>query len=269
MRRALSTFRFSTPASTKFSTEVTWGLTQDLNSLRGLAPVVSEVFIPFQSQKSCSDILHVTKDLINNDFVPVPHVPVRRFRSSQELEQFVKDLRALGIRKVLVVGGDDRSPKGPFHGTLQAMQSGLLDGFETVGIAAHANGNPMDQCAEQSFTEKLAWSDQSRVPLFAVTNLCLHPEVLENFVRKISSRLDVYAGVPGPCSLKSLGIFSKLCLSGNLPPQITHASPAALASGMFSPEVFVDHVAKLTPRVHLYSFGGLKKTLEWIAHHRK
>lgn len=265
MRSALAACRrFSSSASIKFSTEVTWSLSQDLKSLRTFSPYVSEIFIPFQSQKSCDDIIKVTKELMENDFVPVPHIPVRRFRSLREFERFVANLQSWGIRKVLIIGGDDKVAKGPLYETLQVLNSGLLQGFEVVGVAAHANGNPVDERSEQSFNEKVAWSKQSGIPLFAVTNLCLNPEALENFVRKIPSQIDVYVGVPGPCSMKTLSIFAELCLSGQVPSQLARTSPGMFSS-MFAPEDFVSRFSKLTPRIHMYSFGGLKKTLEWIA----
>ena len=58
------------------------------------------------------------------------------------MDWYLKELRALGCKDVLVLGGGGAEPAGSLHETMQILESGLLQthGFETVGVAAHPEG---------------------------------------------------------------------------------------------------------------------------------
>ncbi|MFL6573807.1 MAG: hypothetical protein ACJ8G4_18755, partial [Burkholderiales bacterium] len=58
---------------------------------------------------------------------PVPHVSARRIRDRDEFHDFLQKAAAQhGVHRVLLLGGDEPRPKGPFADSLQVLEQGVL-----------------------------------------------------------------------------------------------------------------------------------------------
>src|SRR5262245_4514950 len=84
-------------------------------------------------------------------FDPVPHVPVRKLASHEELEQVLEQLaRRAGVKQILLIAGDVKEPAGPFTESSTVMKSGLLGdyGITRLSVAGHPEGHPAVSEAE-------------------------------------------------------------------------------------------------------------------------
>ncbi len=91
---------------------------------------------------------------------PVIHLPARGFKDLQDVDSFLQEVRP--AEHVLVVGGSQAEPVGPFSSALELLETGILQkhAVKTVGLAAHiqeADGIPYPTL-EKSFGEKLRWA---------------------------------------------------------------------------------------------------------------
>ena len=83
--------------------------------------------------------------VLEQGFVPVPHISARRLHSQDELEEFLAALQGVGATKnVFAVGGDPNPQFGPYEDSLQLIQTGLFAkyGVEHVSIAGYPEGHP-------------------------------------------------------------------------------------------------------------------------------
>ena len=95
----------------------------------------------------------------------------------------------------------------------------------------------------------------------------------EQHINSLGNKLEIHAGIPGPASLKTLIFYSKSCGIGN---SIKFLSKQALNIAKIAttktPDKLIADMAEYkfnTPsskikRIHLYPFGGMKKTSQWM-----
>jgi methylenetetrahydrofolate reductase (NADPH) len=141
-----------------------------------------------------------------------------------------------------------------------------------VGIGAHPGGNPLDPSSDTSLQHKLDWlRAQNTLEYFVVTNFCLDAAELGACITPLrEAGVEVYAGVPGPCSLAALAKFAARCKLEKSFGFLTHHGPALLAQGLSGPDLVRGAAEEAgARRLHLYAFGGLGRTLKWIAEHAR
>ena len=109
---------------------------------------------------------------------PVPHLAVRNFASADALARFLDRLTGeAGVRRLLVIAGDRAEPAGPFHGALEAIDSGLIarHGIATIGISGYPDGHPRiaDHELDRLLAAKLEAAAQTGLKVDIVTQFCL------------------------------------------------------------------------------------------------
>ena len=90
---------------------------------------------------------------------PVPHVSARRILNEAEFRSFLTEAVARhGVHRVLLLGGDEPKPKGPFSDSLQILRSAMLrdSGIREIGVAGYPEGHPRISATEliEAFEEK-------------------------------------------------------------------------------------------------------------------
>ena len=95
----------------------------------------------------------------------------------------------------------------------------------------------------------------------------------EKHLASLGNKLEIHAGIPGPASLKTLISYAKSCGIGN---SLRFLSKQALnitkLASTKTPDKLIADLANYkfnTPeskleKVHLYPFGGMKKTSQWM-----
>lgn len=232
--------------------------------------------------------------------VPVPHIPASRVASVSALErQLCAWQRASSdrVREALVVRGDpsahhgtdDASSSreaaatsaGPFDCSLDLLESGVLQGagISTVSLCGHPEGvgrlSASDALA--ALLLKLQWAEASGVEARVVTQFCFDAEMTIAYAEMLHSAAataDLHLGVVGPCQADLRLRMAQRC--GVAPPHSADSvevGGADAQGGEGWPTAYVRSLAawqrtQVGPAaalaLHVYPFGGLKRTLEWL-----
>lgn len=266
-----------------FSIEMT---AKDVEALRVAAPLIPPgtcVAITFLPSEDAEARIAATRVVRSLGFVPMPHFSARRLASAEDFERFLGRLVAeSGVRRCFIVAGDAAEPAGPFADTATLIATGAFEraGVRTVGLAGHPEGHPHmtpEQCLDV-LADKCASVRQRGMKPIIVTQFGFDADPFLHWIETLRARgidAPVRIGVPGPAGIKTLMRFAARCGVGasasvlarygiSIGKLIGTAGPdrmlAALSAGL-GPQHGEVHL-------HFYPFGGLEKTVAWIADFR-
>ncbi|OJX65701.1 MAG: 5,10-methylenetetrahydrofolate reductase [Micrococcales bacterium 73-13] len=217
--------------------------------------------------------------VLEQGFLPVPHLSARRLHSQDELEEFLAALQGVGATKsVFAVGGDPNPPFGPYEDSLQLIQTGLLPkyGVEHVSIAGYPEGHPdiSDEQLWSALTGKHLALKEAGLGSTVLTQFLFDVDAAVSWIEQVRERgVDtlIRIGVPGPAGIKRLLAFAtRFGIGANAMIVKKYGFSLTNLMGTAGPDKFITQLAaKLTPehgdvKLHFYAFGGLKATAEWI-----
>ena len=236
----------------QFSLEIT--MKTDLSVL----PKVKDVYITMLPGDDFKKVANKAKELAQSGFNPVPHFPARSIKNLKDLKDYVSMCKDFGVKQALVIGGSSE-PVGDYHCSLQLLETGLFKGFK-VGIAGHPEGSPdiSNLDLEKAMTDKKPFAN------YIVTQWLLNPDPIVKFISKQS--LPVHVGITGPLKISSLIKFANIVGAKNSINFLK--SNASKALDLLKPSDPNDLINKLkgsTENFHIYTFGGLKETNNWLA----
>ncbi len=256
---------------------------KDVPALQAAAPAVpaeTPVAVTFLPSETMDARIAAAVAVRALGFEPMPHLSARRIASHDELAVMVERLtREAGARRMFLVAGDPPVPAGPFEDTMALLRTGLFEryGVRAIGIAGHPEGHPaMDRAQTWAALETKHCEIEARgmAPLL-VTQFGFDPAPFLDWLTELRARgiaAPVRIGVPGPAGIKTLLRFAAHCGVG--------ASAGVLAKygisltrllGTAGPDPLLDalasglSVAQGPVRLHFYPFGGIEKTVAWIA----
>ena len=234
-----------------FSLEI--GLKTDLNNL----PKIKDVYITMLPGEDFRQVAEKAKELANLSFNPVPHFPARSIKNLDILKDYVMRCKDGGVKQALVIGGSAQ-PVGDFHCSLQLLETGLFEGFR-IGIAGHPEGSPdiSDSDLEKAMTDKKPYAD------YIVTQWLMEPDPIIKFVSK--QTIPVHVGITGPMKISTLLKFANTVgatnsinfIKSNLGKTFDLLKPK-------DPNDLIEKVKSVTSNFHIYTFGGLKETNNWL-----
>ena len=196
------------------------------------------------------------------------------------LEKYIGNLSEIaGCDKILVIGGSSKQV-GKIKSSLEVLESDLLSkfNFKSVGLAAHPEGHPNIPSMEldKIIINKNKFANNVDYKMYFVTQFFFESSVFiewEKHLNRLGNKLEINAGVPGPANLKTLISYAKSCGIGNsinfLTKQAFNITKLAKTN---TPDKLILELAdykfsnsssKLR-KLHLYPFGGMKKTSEWM-----
>jgi len=212
---------------------------------------------------------------------PVPHVSARRIRDRDEFREFLAKAAAqYGVHRVLLIGGDEPQPKGPFADSLQVLEQGVLKecGVREIGVGGYPEGHPRISLArlEEALQRKTELARDQGIGAYMVTQFCLSPQRVVDYCAGLArSRPDlpVYVGIAGPTDPVALARYAQRCgvsaslralrnLGAGIAKLVTHSDPREqlVALARYSSQRGQSNVVG----VHLYSFGGAVATASWM-----
>ncbi|MEM9155096.1 MAG: methylenetetrahydrofolate reductase [Cyanobacteria bacterium P01_F01_bin.33] len=251
-------------ATSHFSVEVT-----PKSDLADLPRSIREVSVTFLPGAHYREVVFQAQKLRQMGFEPIPHVPARSLHDYQELLDCVTQLRERAdIRQVLLIGGSPTEPLGPYASTLDLLETGLFEGLR-VGVAGHPEGSPhLDEVeCDRVLALKNAYARDTGTEMFVVTQWSLDVEKIAAWLDRIAAfnTLPIYLGIPGPTSPAALLKFARICgvkpsLQG-LRDRPWQLGQLAIAS---TPDYLIDALQDRVDRFHIYSFGSLKRTRDWL-----
>src|SRR5256885_7006914 len=110
-----------------------------------LLPTGSCVYIPSLPGLPLARTLEAIAAIREAGLDPVPHVSARRILNREEFTGFLKKAAAdYGVHRVLLLGGDQPRPKGPFASSLRILEHRILAhcGARGICIAGDPRSHP-------------------------------------------------------------------------------------------------------------------------------
>jgi methylenetetrahydrofolate reductase (NADPH) len=237
------------------------------------------VFVNYPASVTHHDIVAACARLRRAGFDPVPHVAARRLASFTQASDFLQ--RAAGeadVRAALLIGGDPDHPVGPFPDSYDLLASGLIarHGYAEVAFAGYPEGHPRvaARALEAALRAKVELARRQGLEVSLVTQFGFEPAPILRWLAAQRAQdifCPVRVGVAGPATVATLAKFAVRCGIG--------ASLRALARGHTAfarilaeagPDALIEAlVAEEDPRwpidrLHIFTFGGVRRTAEWI-----
>jgi methylenetetrahydrofolate reductase (NADPH) len=215
---------------------------------------------------------------------PVPHIGARHLESTKQLDDLIGRFTGdAGVDRFLLIGGERDKPLGPYDSTLQVMQSGVLQKYNVkrAGISGFPEGHPKisNQVLGESTVAKLQYGRELGLDLQIVTQFVFEGEPIADWLQRLRALgvdLQVRIGLAGPAGIATLTRYAMHCGVGNSIKALTKSSSFGRLLTERDPEPIIRELVALAPNgdtsampfgiaaLHFYTFGGLKKTVEWI-----
>ncbi|WP_322027810.1 methylenetetrahydrofolate reductase [Burkholderia sp. BCC1977] len=268
-----------------FSLEMSGKDQPALREAQDVIPDGTLVNVTFLSNESLDLRVNAAQTVRESGFLPVPHIAARRLQSEAQLREFLERLREAGANeRVFAVGGDPRSPEGPYQDSLALIRSGLLAdyGVGHVSIAGYPDGHPdiEDDRLWAALMAKYAALTQQGLNVTILTQFGFDVEPVLRWIAKvremgIDARIRV--GVPGPAGVKRLLAFAaRFGVASSASVVKKYGLSLTNLFGTAGPDRFINSLAEQLDgkglgkvSLHFYAFGGLQPTGEWIRDFRK
>ncbi|HEV7414780.1 MAG TPA: methylenetetrahydrofolate reductase [Tianweitania sediminis] len=249
--------------------------------LPGLLPAGTRVYITDIGTDPADVLTTAARRVHDLGYKPVPHFASRRLTTRAALEDRVKRATSeAGVTDVLVIGGGLDAPAGEFTSTMDVLNTGVFErhGITAMGVAGHPEGSPdfSEQTAIEALREKQAFARRSGIDVRIVTQFGFDADRFADWAEGLKNNgidLPVHIGVAGPAKIPTLIKYAAMCGVGNSIQFLKKnaMSLTALAVG-HSPEEIVGPLERRAARpqspishIHVFPFGGLKKSAEWLA----
>ena len=249
--------------------------------IAALLPKDTCVYVPSLPGLPLARTLETVKAIRDAGLDPVPHVSARRILNRDEFGSFLKEaVSKHGVHRVLLLGGDEPKPKGPFADSLQILESGLLadSGVKEIGVAGYPEGHPRIRATEllSSFQRKQKLTAEQGLGMYVVTQFSFAPNRVVDYCAQLARSapdVSIYVGVAGPTDPVALARYAQRCgvsaslralrnLGSGIAQLVTHSDPhdQLVALARYSLRREPSNVVG----VHIYSFGGVVRTANWI-----
>jgi methylenetetrahydrofolate reductase (NADPH) len=269
------------------SIEVTPKAAPELPELDSLLPPGTNVYVTALPGAELDDLVAAARSVRAAGHEPVPHIPARAIAGRDVLERLLGALSTeAGVVDVLVVGGSVKDQAGEYSSSIEILESGLLErhGIIRAGVAGHPEGTPdiPPDAVRASLAAKNAFAAGSPIELRLVSQFALAAEpyvVWERAIRAEGNRLPVFAGIPGvtsPATLLKYGLACGIGPSLEILRKQTGGLLKLATTRQWRPDDVARGIAEaaaadpdsLIRGLHVFPFGGLRRSAEWLAEMR-
>ncbi|MCC6202261.1 MAG: methylenetetrahydrofolate reductase [Gammaproteobacteria bacterium] len=264
----------------RWSIEMTAKDVPHLEEAADLIPKGTKIPVTFLPGETFEMRIAAAKRVRDLGFLPIPHISARRLQSQQELEGFLAGIQQeVGTDHAFVVAGDPPEPMGPYEDALSIIRSGLLAqyGIKRVGISGYPEGHPdigNDKLWKASLDKQTEILERGH-DFAVVTQFAFDADPVLKWLeelRKNGIQALVRVGVPGPATVKRLLSFAARCgvTASTKVMKKYGLSLTKLLSTAGPDQLIEEYARRLDPArhgdvlMHLYPFGGLRATAEWV-----
>jgi methylenetetrahydrofolate reductase (NADPH) len=264
------------------SVEVTAG--ERLQAIRAHFAPGTPVHVTFLPNDVREKIESTCATLRRAGYEPTPHLTARGFKGADEFERHLEQLsREAFVTRALVIAGDVDRPRGQFASSIDLMRTGLLArfGIRTLLFAGHPEGHPAVDggTLDAALQEKLALAKAHGHAVEIINQFCFEAEPILAWLRRIRAlgiEAPVRIGVAGPANTLTLLKFAVRCGVGNSLRALRRRTGLGKLIEQTEPDEILDEVATQIRQgglgpvagMHIYMFGGVQKTADWLARAR-
>ena len=242
-------------------------------------PRGTSVYVPFLPKARWRETPAACERLLEAGMRPVPHLPARMVSGPDKLANRLSGLADAGVDSLMLVAGDRATPAGPYGDTLALLDSGLpaRHGFTRIGVAAHPEGHPLVPQADldEALRRKAEYAARTGAEMWMVTQFVFSPAPALAWLarmRDTGCALPVRIGIAGPARVPALLGYAVRCGVGASLRTLRGRPGTARLMGRWSPDALARALARHlaqhedTPLagIHLFTFGGLSGTSEWL-----
>jgi methylenetetrahydrofolate reductase (NADPH) len=254
---------------------------QDARSIAALLPGGTPVYVNHLPRHRLLDTVPTLIAVREAGLEPVPHIAARRVADRAELKIFLERAVAeAGVRKALIIGGDQPTPAGPYADGAALIRDGLpaAAGLREIGLPGYPEGHPRipRPILERALAEKRALLAAQGLGVYVVTQFSFAPaRVIEycSALARSAPSMPVYVGLAGPTNPVQLLRFAQRCgVSASLRALraeglnavrlVTHTDPADQLSALA--RYCAAHADCNVVGVHLFTFGGVEAAARWM-----
>jgi methylenetetrahydrofolate reductase (NADPH) len=240
----------------------------------------TEVYIAFVPGETHHAVVATAARLLAAGFVPVPHVTARSVASFTQLGDFLARLAGeAGVSRALVVAGDLEQPAGPYHSSLELLQTGLFQrhGIGRIGLACYpeAHHRIEAEVLEQALLAKLELVRGADLAAWLVTQFCFEAAPILRRVRQLRDlgiAAPLRVGLAGPADRRTLWKYALHCGIGNSIRALgTRVDAVANLLARRAPDGIVRELAAAQRQdqslgiagIHIFTFGGVASAAAW------
>lgn len=269
-----------------YSIEVMPRTAEKVEDFRALLPAGTRVYIAHIDGTPFEDMLATARRLRAEGFEPMPHFPARSIADRATLADMVARYRGeADVKQALLLAGGIASPRGPFHSSMQLLETGLFDGFTRLHVAGHPEGNrdidPDGGEAEvmAALRWKQAFADRSDAAFAIATQFAFEAPPVLAWADRLSANgitMPIHLGIAGPAKLQTLIKFAIACgVGASLSVLQKRARDVSKLLLPFEPDEILTDLARARAEgrgkniqsIHFFPLGGIKTNAEWATAH--
>ncbi len=263
-----------------FSIEATPHALGELDSYPEFLAPGTTVYAAHPPKSSLEDVVDLARRLQAMGYRTVPHLAARRVENTAQLARTLAALQETGIDQALLISGDLAQPLGPYHNSLQLLETGLLPehGFNTIGIAGHPEGNRAvgPTMLRRALHDKARFAADTGLKMYIVTQFGFNANAAMDWDAITTADgidLPVHVGMAGLAPLKELLRYALRCgISASMRMLVSKASAMSDQIKLTSIDelipAFAAHLLSQPDsriaRAHFYAFGGAERTARWL-----
>jgi methylenetetrahydrofolate reductase (NADPH) len=263
-----------------YSIEVTTHSRLAVEACRAHLAPGTQVYIAFVPGETHHAVVAAAAKLRAAGFVPVPHVTARSVAGFTQLDDFLARLAGeAGVTRALVVAGDLEQAAGPYHSSLELLQTGLFQqyGIRRVGLACYPEAHRRigADLLEQALLAKLELVRAAGLDAWLVTQFCFEPAPIVRRVRQLREfgvTAPLRVGLAGPADRRTLWKYALHCGIGNSIRALgTRVDAVANLLARRTPDTIIRELAAARHQdpsfgiegIHIFTFGGVASAATW------
>jgi methylenetetrahydrofolate reductase (NADPH) len=263
------------------SLETTVDRADDARAIAALLPTGTRIYVNHLPRQTLGDSLSALMAVREAGLEPVPHVAARRVPSRAAVRLFLEEaVRRAGVSKVLLIGGDDPQPRGPYPDGAALLRDGVIagSGMREVALPGYPEGHSVisRDILERTLMEKLDLAVAQGLGAYLVTQFSFAPARVIEYCAWLARRIPdtpVYVGLAGPTDARALLRFAQRCgVSASLRALgaqgmgavnlVMHTDPGEQLAAIA--RYCLAHAACNVVGAHLFTFGGAARTAAWM-----
>ncbi len=250
---------------------------KNLETARTHLPAGATLSVTCSPAKGIEETQRLTEEFQAEGFDPIPHISARMVRDQAHTREIAGWLRANGLKKMFLVGGDADPPGGYFDAP--TFLADFLDtdhGLDRLGVTAYPDHHAVisDEKLHAALHAKQALLAEAGLPGWCSTQMCFDAAVIETWLRNERAQgltLPVHLGVAGvidKAKLMTTGLRIGLGTSLGYLKKNRAAITSMMTSTDYDPNDLLVPMSDANlelnvEAVHLYTFNQVERTEAW------